>query len=176
MFFLFVCLFADDDLKTDDLELYFRKVFQYERFCKKLNFGCCNLFIKNNLLERCLLERIKSLVGHLQFMVGQKNNLVRHLILPRVFAVGQNFRCVFRLVGLILILDRYLKAWSSIICSYLVHFSAQAQRRKKIRSEKISYTPGKWNFLTLILKKILDFRKWKPWKNFLYFLERKLSL
>ena len=110
MFFLFVCLFADDDLKTDDLELYFSKVFQYERFCKKLNFGCCNLFIKNNLLERCLLERIKSLVGHLQFMVGQKNNLVRHLILPRVFAVGQNFRSVFRLVGLILILDRYLKA------------------------------------------------------------------
>ena len=32
-------------------------------------------------------------------MVGQKPNLVGHLILPRIFPVGQNVRCVFRLVG-----------------------------------------------------------------------------
>ena len=110
-------LFADDDVKTNDLELYFCKVFWYKCFCKKLYFGYCNLFIRKDLLERHLLERIKSLVGHLQFMVEQKPNPVEHLILPRVFPVGQNVRCVFRLVGQILILighcpmsDRYFKA------------------------------------------------------------------
>ena len=110
-------LFADDDVKTNDLELYFCKVFRYKCFCKKLYFGYCNLFIRKGLLERYLLERIKSLVGHLQFMVEQKPNPVEHLILPRVFHVGQNVRCVFRLVGQILILighcpmsDRYFKA------------------------------------------------------------------
>ena len=57
------------------------------------------------------------MVGHLQFMVEQKLNLVWHLILPWVFPVGQNVRCVFRLIEQILILvghcpmsDRYFKA------------------------------------------------------------------
>ena len=100
--FLFVC---SDDVKMNDLELNFYKVFRYKCFCKK------------NLLEIYLLERIKSLVIHLQFMVGQKHNLLEHLILPRIFPVGQNVRCVFCLVGQFLILvgccpmsDRYFKA------------------------------------------------------------------
>ena len=62
--------------------------------------------VKTKDLDICLLERVKSLVGHLQFMIGQKHNLVRHLILPQVFAVGQNVWSVFCLVGLILILVR----------------------------------------------------------------------
>ena len=103
MFFLF----ADDEVKTNDLELYFCKVFRYKWFCKKLYFRYWNLFIRKDLLERYLLERIKSLVGHVQFMVAQKHNLVRHLILPRVFPVGQNVRRVFRLVRQILISVRH---------------------------------------------------------------------
>ena len=98
-------LFAGDDVKMNALELNFYKVFRYKCFCKK------------NLLEIYLLERIKSLVIHLQFMVGQKHNLLEHLILPRIFPVGQNVRCVFCLVGQFLILvgrcsmsDRYFKA------------------------------------------------------------------
>ena len=86
-------------------------------FCKKIYFRYCNLFIRKDLLERYLLEKIKSLVGHLQFMVGQTHNLVWNLILPRVFPVRQNAWWVFRLVGQILILvghcpmsDRYFKA------------------------------------------------------------------
>ena len=103
MFFLF----ADDEVKTNDLELYFCKVFRYKWFCKKLYFRYWNLFIRKDLLERYLLERIKSLVGHVQFMVAQKHNLVRHLILPQVFPVGQNVRRVFRLVRQILISVRH---------------------------------------------------------------------
>ena len=103
MFFLF----ADDEVKTNDLELYFCKVFRYKWFCKKLYFRYWNLFIRKDLLERYLLERIKSLVGHVQFMVAQKHNLVRHLILPRVFPVRQNVRRVFRLVRQILISVRH---------------------------------------------------------------------
>ena len=103
MFFLF----ADDEVKTNDLELYFCKVFRYKWFCKKLYFRYWNLFIRKDLLERYLLERIKSLVGHVQFMVAQKHNLVRHLILPRVFPIGQNVRRVFRLVRQILISVRH---------------------------------------------------------------------
>ena len=60
------------------------KVFRYKCFCKK------------TLLERHLLERIKSLVRHLQFIVGQKHNLLGHLILPRIFPVGQNVWCLFK--------------------------------------------------------------------------------
>ena len=134
MFFLF----ADDDVKTDDLELYFCKVLRCKCFCKKLYFGYCNLFTRKDLLERCLLERIKSLVGHLQFMVEQKHNLFGHLILPRVFLVGQNVRCVFRLVGHCPISDRCFTAcyfniyiyiymyvcmyvYISYICMYIYH-------------------------------------------------------
>ena len=103
-------LFADDDIKTNDLELYFCKVFWYKCFCKKLYFGYCNLFIRKDLLERYLLEKIKSLIGHLQFMVGQTHNLVRYLILPWAFPVGQNVWCVFRLVGHCPMSDSYFKA------------------------------------------------------------------
>ena len=67
--------------------------------------------------KRYLSERINSLVGHFQFMVEQKHNLVGHLILPQIFAVGQNVRFVFCLVGQFWILvghcpmpDRYFKA------------------------------------------------------------------
>ena len=49
-------------------------------------------------------------------MVGQKDNLVGHLILPRIFPIRQNVRCVFCLVGQLLILvghflmsDHYFK-------------------------------------------------------------------
>ena len=112
------CLLADDDVKTNDLELCFCKVFRYNCFCKKLYFGYCNLFIRKDLLERYLLERIKGLVGHLQLMVRQKHNLIRHLILPPVFPFGQKILCVFRSVGQILILvghcpisDGYFRAW-----------------------------------------------------------------
>ena len=105
--------------KTNGLELYICKVFQYKYFCNKLYLGYCNLFIRKDLLERCLLERIKSLVGHLQFMVEQKHNLFGHLILPRVFLVGQNVRCVFRLVGHCPISDRCFTACYMNIYIYI---------------------------------------------------------
>ena len=105
----FVCLFADDDVKTNGLELYFCEVFRYKCFCKKLYFGYCNLFIRKDLLDLYLLGRIKSLVGYLQFMVGQKQNLVGHLVLLWVFPVGQNVRCVFPLVEQILIMVGHRK-------------------------------------------------------------------
>ena len=38
---------------------------------------------------------IEKLVGHLQFMVRQKNNLIGHLILPQIFPVRQNVWCAF---------------------------------------------------------------------------------
>ena len=54
-------------------------------------------------------------------MVGQKHNLVGHLILLQIFPIEQNVRCVFRLIGQFLILvgrcpmsDRYFKAWVTI--------------------------------------------------------------
>ena len=50
----------------------------------------------------------------------------------------------------------------SILQGYLVHFSTQTRKIKKIHLQKISYISGKWNFLALILK------------NFSYFLKRKL--
>ena len=91
-------LFVGDDVKVNGLELYLCKISRYKCFCKKLCFGYF-LFIRKDLFERYLLERVKSLVEHLQFMVGQKHNLVGHLILPQIFPVGQNVRCNFRLVG-----------------------------------------------------------------------------
>ena len=100
-------LFADDDVKMNDLELHFYKVFRYKCFCKK------------TILGTYLSERIKSLVRHLHFMAGQKHSLVRYLILPQTFPVGRNVRCVFCLIGHFLILvgccpmsDRYFKAWN----------------------------------------------------------------
>ena len=101
-FFLFVCRWW---CKNELLRATLYKVFRYKCFCKK------------TLSERYLLKRVKSLVRHFQFMIGQKHNLLGHLILPRIFPVGQNVRCVFRLVGQFLILvgrcpmfDRYFKA------------------------------------------------------------------
>ena len=111
-------LFTGDDVKTSDLELYFWKVVQYKCFCKKLCFAYWNLFIRKVLLERYLLERITSSHRHLQFMVGQKHNLVGHLVLPQIFLVEQNVWCVFCFFRQFLILvrhcpmsDHYFKAW-----------------------------------------------------------------
>ena len=77
-----------------------------------LYFEYCNLFIRKDSLSS-----IKSLTEHLQFMAGQKRNLVGHFILPQIFPIGQNVRCVFHLVGQFLILvgycpmsNRYFKA------------------------------------------------------------------
>ena len=110
-------MFAGDDVKTNDLELYFWKVVRCKCFCKKLYFAYWDLFIRKVLLERYLLERIKSSLRRLQFTVGQKHNLVGHLVLPRIYPFGQNVRCAFRLVGQFLILvghcpmsDRYFKS------------------------------------------------------------------
>ena len=74
-------------------------------FCIQFFFlFVCRWRLKNErFIERYLLERIKTSVGHLQFMVRQKHNLVGHLILPRVCPIGRNVGCVFRLVGQILI-------------------------------------------------------------------------
>ena len=38
---------------------------------------------------------IEKLVGHLQFMVRQKNNLIGYLTLPQIFPVQQNVWCAF---------------------------------------------------------------------------------
>ena len=70
VFNVFFFLFADDDVKSNDLELYFCEIFWCKCFCRKLYFEYSNFLIRKDLLERCLLERVKSLVGHLQFMVG----------------------------------------------------------------------------------------------------------
>ena len=51
---------------------------------------------------------------------------------------------------------------------------AQARKIKKVRPGEISYTPGKWNFLTL--NKFLYFKKKKRRKKFLNFIKRKLFL
>ena len=122
MFFvsLFLCLLVGDDVQTNDFELCFWKDFRYKDFCKKLYFGYCNLFIRKDLLQRYLLEKIKSLVRYLQFRVEQKHNLIGHLILSRVFPIRQNVRYVFHLVGQFFILvwhcpmsNHYFKTWSS---------------------------------------------------------------
>ena len=51
---------------------------------------------------------------------------------------------------------------SSVLCSYLAHFSAQAQKIIKIYSKKMFYISlyfEKWNVLALALKKLLHFLK-----------------
>ena len=79
--------------------------------------------------------------------------------------------------------------------SYLVHFSAQAQKTKKYASKKIRFCLSIWNFLAVIFKKNYIFSKEsfsyisgnktlhfstqaekifkKPLENFLYFRKRK---
>ena len=57
--FFFVCLFAGDDVKTNDSELYFCKVFRYKCFCKNLYFEYCNLFIRKDLLEKYCQKGLK---------------------------------------------------------------------------------------------------------------------
>ena len=93
------------------------QVVSIERKCLKctLYYECCNWFITKNWFSW-----IKSLVGHLQFMVRQKHNLVGHLILPQIYPIGQSDWCFFCLVGQLLILaghcpmsDHYFKAWSN---------------------------------------------------------------
>ena len=54
---------------------------------------------------------------------------------------------------------------SSILCSYLAHFSTWARKNKKIHPKKIPYISGNGTFLILILK---NFRKRKTWKKFPY--------
>ena len=83
--------------------------------CEKLYFGYCNLFIRNDLLERYLLEMIKTLVGHLQFMVGQKHNMVGHIILPQISPIGQNVRWDFCLVGQFCIWLDIARCWPIIL-------------------------------------------------------------
>ena len=39
MFFLFVCMFAGDDVKTNDFELYFCKSFDIKVFVKNCTLG-----------------------------------------------------------------------------------------------------------------------------------------
>ena len=65
---------------------------------------------------------------------------------------------------------------SSISQGYLVQIFSPVLKNKKNLPPKISFTPGKLKFLTLILKNFLNFRKLKPRKNFLFFLKRKLFL
>ena len=76
---------------------------------------------------------------------------------------------------------------SSVLCSYLAHFSVQAQKIIKIYSKKICYISlyfEKWNVLALALKKLLHFLKkglsyisgnGTFLKNFLYFKSALLS-
>ena len=81
-------------------------------------------------------------------------------------------------------LKNFYRIPSSILWSYSGHFLDQAQKIKN-PPEKISYTPGKLNFLTLIFKIFLDFLKrklflyfgkWKPWKIFLYFKKQNFLI
>ena len=69
----------------------------------------CTLYFEhyNLYIRKGVFSSINSLVGYLQFMVGQKHDLVGHLILARIFPVGQNVWSVFRLVGQIFILVEY---------------------------------------------------------------------
>ena len=81
-----------------------KKSFWKKYFILRKRFKCVSSTLRTviYLLEKTYL--IKSLVRHLQFMVGRKHNLVGHLILPQFFPIRQNVRCVFRLVGQFLIL------------------------------------------------------------------------
>ena len=111
--------------------------------CEKLYFGYCNLFIRNDLLERYLLEMIKTLVGHLQFMVGQKHNMVGHIILPQISPIGQNVRWDFCLVGQFLNLVRY--------CPMLNHYFKACRNMSTLWKNVFSATPVK-GFFSLGIK------------------------
>ena len=78
---------------------------------------------------------------------------------------------------------------SSIYKNILAHFPAQSPAKKKKSHPEESFLYfRKWNFLALILKKILYFWKWNPAlsglntqnfslkKNFLYFFLKKPAL
>ena len=60
--------------------------------------------------------------------------------------------------------------------SYLAHFSIKAQKNEKIQPKIVSYNPEKWNFLTLILKNFVYFRKGKSRKKILIFSQKKAFL
>ena len=80
-------------INTESSRFYAEKMF---KVCT-LYFEYCNLFIRKDKFSF-----IKSLVGHFQFMDGQRNNLVGHLILPQIFPIGQNVQCALHLVGRLL--------------------------------------------------------------------------
>ena len=66
-----------------------------------------------------------------------------------------------------------------IIFAYILEngtFQSKLEKIKKILSEKISYTSGKWKFPTLILKNFLYFVKRKPRKKSLYFRKRNFLI
>ena len=103
--------------KTNDLELYFFKVFRYKYSYKKLNFGYCNLFIRKDLLKNIFIKKGLKVWSGI-FNLWLDRSIIGHLILPRVFPVGHNVQCVFCLVEQILILvghcamsHRYFKVW-----------------------------------------------------------------
>ena len=56
LLFFCCCLFAADDVKMNDLQLHFSKVFRYNCFCEKplLWVLYCNLYVRKDLLERYL--------------------------------------------------------------------------------------------------------------------------
>ena len=69
---------------------------------------------------------------------------------------------------------RWFNQTSCIDKSYLAHYPGQAPpHQQKIHPEKNSLYFGKWNFLTLILKKFLYFLKGTL---FLYFLKINIFL
>ena len=48
-------------------------------------------------------------------MVGQRRNLVGHLFLSRIFPVGKNVRCNFRMVGQFMILVGHCPMCATVI-------------------------------------------------------------
>ena len=109
-YLVFFCLHLLTEIRMIVISVKFfdssvnKKSFWKKYFILRKRFKCVSSTLRTviYLLEKTYL--IKSLVRHLQFMVGRKHNLVGHLILPQFFPIRQNVRCVFRLVGQFLIL------------------------------------------------------------------------
>ena len=104
------------------------------------------MFLSKSLLcilefvRKIFLEKIKSSLRHLQFMVRQKYNLLGHLVLPRIFPVGQNIRCVLRFVGQFFILvghcpmsDRYFKVWKVFLGKGVLKICSKFTRENPFR-------------------------------------------
>ena len=60
--------------------------------------------------------------------------------------------------------------------SYLAHWSAQDQKIKKIYLKKLSYTPRKWSFIILMLKKFLILGNGNPEKILYIFSKHSFSI